>query len=197
MTKLSSGYLGQHRPGSIRERLHKEFDENGENGLAAVLALGERIRRETGGAKPKESTIRVWASHWKNHPGYGTSEQYRSARDRRDQSSVNATTAPGKTSGEFAEETRGFRDEHLRQTPRPNRQVSIHVEIDEGLLTETKALNINPSRFLEEKLRDHLKDQRGRQWAEENRGFIDSYNAYIERNGVFGEELLDLDDPPV
>ena len=44
---------------------------------------------------------------------------------------------------------------------------------------------------------EELKDQRGRRWAEENKEFIDSYNAYIERNGVFGEDLLDLDDPAV
>ena len=54
---------------------------------------------------------------------------------------------------------------------------------------------MNLPRFLEEELRERVKDQRGRRWAEENKEFIESYNAYIERNGVFGEELLDLDDP--
>lgn len=53
------------------------------------------------------------------------------------------------------------------------------------------------SQFLEQELRDALKDERGRRWAAQNKQFIDSYNAYIERNGVFGEELLDLVEPAV
>src|SRR6185437_8549764 len=53
-----AGYLW-HRPGSIKGRIHKEFDESG---LAAALALGEKIRRQTGSETPKESTIRSWAS---------------------------------------------------------------------------------------------------------------------------------------
>lgn len=58
-------------------------------------------------------------------------------------------------------------------------------------------MDMNLSQLLEEMVREHVKNRRGRRWAEENREFIDSYNAYIERNGVFGEELLDLDDPPI
>ena len=54
---------------------------------------------------------------------------------------------------------------------------------------------MNPSQFPKEKLRESMKDQPVRRWAEENKEFIESYNAYIERNGVFGEDLLDLDDP--
>jgi|KBSMisStaDraftv2_1062788.scaffolds.fasta_scaffold13949_3 antitoxin CcdA len=192
MTKANLGYLGQHRPGSIRERLHKEFDAKGENGLAAALALGEKIRRETGGEKPKESTIRTWASHWKNHPEYGTSEQYRAARDRRTPSPT-VTNAPEG----FAEETRLFGGEHARRTSSRTRTVSVPVEIDEGLLMEAKTMAISLSRLVEEELRERVKAQRGRRWAEENKEFIESYNAYIERNGVFGEDLLDLDDPPV
>jgi post-segregation antitoxin (ccd killing protein) len=58
-------------------------------------------------------------------------------------------------------------------------------------------MNMDLSHVLEEELRERVKDQRGQRWAEENREFINSYNTYIERNGVFGEDLLDLDDPPV
>ncbi|MBV9064016.1 MAG: type II toxin-antitoxin system CcdA family antitoxin, partial [Alphaproteobacteria bacterium] len=60
-----------------------------------------------------------------------------------------------------------------------------------------KFSEMNLSQIPEEEFHDGLKDQRRRRWAEENRAFIESYNAYIERNGVFGEDLLDLDDPPV
>ncbi len=58
-------------------------------------------------------------------------------------------------------------------------------------------MSMDLSQLLEEEVRQRVKDQNGRRWAEGNREFIESYNAYIERNGVFGEELLDLDDPPV
>lgn len=182
-----------HRAGSIKGRIHKEFDENG---LAAALMLGEKIRRETGGETPKESTIRSWASFWKNHPGFRSGAHYRQARDSCNQGPLGAALAT-KVSDGFAEETRSFHSEHARRTSRPSRKVSVPVDIDEGILMESKAMDINLSRFLEEELRERLKDQRGRRWAEENKEFIDSYNAYIERNGVFGEDLLDLDDPPV
>ncbi|HEX3942571.1 MAG TPA: type II toxin-antitoxin system CcdA family antitoxin [Rhizomicrobium sp.] len=189
MTKVNDmGYLW-HRAGSIKGRIHKEFDENG---LAGALALGEKIRRQTGGETPKESTIRSWVSFWKNHPGFRSGAHYRAARDSRDQDPVGATAA-NKVSEGFAEETRSFRDERVR----PSRKVSTPVDIDEGLLMESKAMDISLSHVLEEELSKRVKAQRGRRWTEENKEFIDSYNAYIERNGVFGEDLLDLDDSPV
>jgi antitoxin CcdA len=180
-----------HRPGSIKGRIHREFDKNG---LAAALALGEKIRRETGGETPKESTIRSWASFWKNHPGFRSGAHYRAARDGFEEG---RTGVPGadNLSGGFSKEPRSFQD--ARRTARPHRKVSIPLEIDEGLLAEAKAMDMDLSQLFEEELRERVKDQRGRRWAEENREFIDSYNAYIERNGVFGEELLDLDDPSV
>ncbi|HEY4115302.1 MAG TPA: type II toxin-antitoxin system CcdA family antitoxin [Rhizomicrobium sp.] len=194
MTKANAGYLGQHRADSIKGRIHREFDENG--GLSAALALGEKIRRETGGKTPKESTIRSWASFWKNHPGFHSGAHYRAARHSLDHGPVGAAGANQAPEG-FAEEARSFRDKHVRRAPGPSRRVSIPVDIDEGLLMESKAMDINLSNFLEDELRQRVKEQRGRRWAEENKAFIDSYNAYIERNGVFGEDLLDLDDPPV
>jgi antitoxin CcdA len=192
MSKLN-GYRGLHRRGSIKGEIHKAFDENG---LDAALALGEKIRRETGSEKPKESSIRTWASFFKNHPGFGSGDQYRAARDRRNQEPLAATVANNVSEG-FGEEAHSFRGEHVRTTARPGRRISISVEMDEALLMEAKAMDINLSDFVEEDLRTHVKDRRGRRWSEENKAFINSYNAYIERNGVFGEELLDLDDPPV
>src|SRR5437868_2368861 len=169
MTKFNAGYLGQHRSGSNKELIHKEFDEKG---LAAALMLGEKIRRQTGGETPKESTIRSWASFWKNHPGFRSSAQYRAARDNCNQGPVGATVT-NEFSYEFTEEARSFRKEHVRRTPRPSRKVSIPVEIDEGLLVEAKAMDMNLSHFLEEELHERVKKQRGRRWAEENKEFID------------------------
>lgn len=190
MNLNNSPYLW-HRPGSIKGQIHREFDKNG---LAAALALGEKIRRQTGGKTPKESTIRSWASFWKNHPGFRSGAHYRASRDSFDQGRIGASVAKD-FSGGFSEEARCFHN--ARRTARPARKVSIPLEIDEGLLTEARAMSMDLSQLLEEEVRQRVKDQNGRRWAEGNREFIESYNAYIERNGVFGEELLDLDDPPV
>ena len=45
----------------------------------------------------------------------------------------------------------------------------------------------------------HYRTQEAREakWWEANRKFIESYNAYIDRNGVFGEEFQDWVSPPV
>jgi len=42
-----------------------------------------------------------------------------------------------------------------------------------------------------------VKRTREHEWRRQNRKFIDSYNAYIHRNGVFGEEFQDWDEPSV
>lgn len=180
---MTDNYLW-HRPGSIKGRIHREYDERG---LDAALALGARMRRQTGGETPKENTIRQWVSFWKNHPGFRSGEELRASR----------AQSGKKPIGELAEDAMSFRDQQVRRSMYLGPKASATVMVDQALLAESKSMSLNLSDLLEAELRKRVTDERGRRWAEENRGFIDSYNAYIERNGVFGEDLLDLDDPPV
>jgi antitoxin CcdA len=66
--------------------------------------------------------------------------------------------------------------------------------VDAEILVVAKDLGLNLSQTLEDALRTLTKEERVRRWQIENKESLDSYNALVERAGVFGEELLDLDD---
>ncbi|MEN6587210.1 MAG: type II toxin-antitoxin system CcdA family antitoxin [Sulfuricella sp.] len=66
---------------------------------------------------------------------------------------------------------------------------SANLSINESLLRQTKALNINLSQLLEQRLVEHLRESLQKNWLEENRAAIDAYNHRIDRNGVFSEGL--------
>ena len=84
----------------------------------------------------------------------------------------------------------------FRRAEHPRKRTA-NVSIDAEVLAEAKALKINLSQALEEKLRERLAEARTQRWQSENTAFIDSYNAYIERNGTLSEALLEIDDPAV
>src|ERR1700689_1864383 len=83
---------------------------------------------------------------------------------------------------------------HLGDRPKPGPKRATNVSIDAEILAEAKAMKINLSQTLEDELRKQVKSAREAKWREENREAIESQNPLIERAGVFGEELLDLDD---
>jgi antitoxin CcdA len=96
----------------------------------------------------------------------------------------------------FSDSRRPFKGAEL-SSDRDNRgKQSVRVSVDAELLKSAGELDVNLSKALEDALRTAIEAERVRRWQIENRAFTDSYNAYIERNGVAGEELLDLDDPP-
>src|ERR1700742_1089674 len=86
---------------------------------------------------------------------------------------------------------------HIGPGPKPGPKRAVNVSIDAEVLAVAKAMKINLSQAFEETLRKLTEEERIRRYREENRAATESYNAYIERNGVLGEELLDLDEPPV
>ncbi len=61
---------------------------------------------------------------------------------------------------------------------------AVNLSVNAALLEDAKASGINLSRFLEEHLREALFAQRKKRWEEENREFIESYNAYIDQHGT-------------
>ncbi|MDD5404770.1 MAG: type II toxin-antitoxin system CcdA family antitoxin [Sulfuricella sp.] len=66
---------------------------------------------------------------------------------------------------------------------------SANLSINESLLRQAKALNINLSQLLEQRLAEYLRESLRENWLAENRGAIDAYNQRIERNGVFSDGL--------
>ena len=91
----------------------------------------------------------------------------------------------------FDEDAKPFSN---RPKPRPGPKRSVNLSINAEILDAAKAQGINLSQTLEDTLAKLTEEVRIAKWSEENRAFIDSYNAYIERNGVFGEEFQDWDD---
>src|ERR1700753_647932 len=86
---------------------------------------------------------------------------------------------------------------HIGAGSKPGPKRAVNVSIDAEILKAAKEMKINLSQAFEETLRKLTEDERIRRFEEENREFTASYNAYIERNGVFGTQLLECYDPPV
>ena len=64
-----------------------------------------------------------------------------------------------------------------------------NVTINAALLARAKALNINLSQTLEERLEQLVREAEGRRWLEENRKAVDAYNARVERDGLWSDGL--------
>ena len=64
-----------------------------------------------------------------------------------------------------------------------------NLSINSDLLRQAKALKINLSQTLEERLSQLVLDKKKQDWKEENREAIESYNRRIEKNGVFSDGL--------
>lgn len=61
---------------------------------------------------------------------------------------------------------------------------ATNVSINERLLAEARALEVNISRAAEAGLVQAIAARRAELWAEENRAALESSNAYVERNGL-------------
>jgi antitoxin CcdA len=64
---------------------------------------------------------------------------------------------------------------------------STNVSVNRELLRQAKALNINLSRTLEERLAELIREARRTRWLEENREALEDYNRRVERRGVFSD----------
>lgn len=66
---------------------------------------------------------------------------------------------------------------------------SANVSIRADLLRQAKALGINLSRTLEQRLLELVGSAEREQWLRENRAALEAYNRIIERRGVFSDGL--------
>lgn len=59
-----------------------------------------------------------------------------------------------------------------------------NVSLDAEFVAEAKALGINLSQACEKGLVEAVKEARAALWQEENREAIESWNAWVEENGL-------------
>lgn len=180
-----TGLNGEAHEPCVKAECHRAFDEMKGDFRAKQDATVKRARELREYKEVKDATAKKWAGNW-NNPKYRWSAIRRAARD--------AEQATELRQAGLEEQKTTFRGSDSRGT---SRKRAVNVTVDDAILTHAKEMDLNLSQVLEDELRKRVKDERGRRWQEENKEFIESYNAYIERNGVFGEDLLDLDDPAV
>jgi len=62
---------------------------------------------------------------------------------------------------------------------------ATNVSINQGLLEEARALEINLSATFERALEAEVRARKREQWLAENREAIDAYNDHVREHGVF------------
>lgn len=66
---------------------------------------------------------------------------------------------------------------------------SANLSVNHDLLRQAKALNINLSQALEQRLAELIRDARRQKWLQENQPALDDYNRHIEAHGTFSDGL--------
>ena len=66
---------------------------------------------------------------------------------------------------------------------------ATNVSINQGLLEDAKALDINLSATLERALEMEVRARKREKWLEENREAIAAYNERIARDGLAGDRV--------
>lgn len=74
----------------------------------------------------------------------------------------------------------------LYNSDAPKKPTNLSVNSD--LLNKTRALNINLSATLEQALRAKLAKSVEKEWKKENKRAIQTYNDFVEDNGLFADE---------
>ncbi|WP_293396490.1 type II toxin-antitoxin system CcdA family antitoxin [Nevskia sp.] len=67
---------------------------------------------------------------------------------------------------------------------------AVNLSISKAVLEEARAHKLNLSRVLEDALIAKLREQRGRQWQDENREAIAYHRERIARDGMWNKDLI-------
>lgn len=71
----------------------------------------------------------------------------------------------------------------LTKSPKPQRKAT-NLSIDQNLIAEAKALDLNVSRVAEEGIAAAVREEKNRRWKEENKEAIESWNEWVRENGL-------------
>lgn len=66
---------------------------------------------------------------------------------------------------------------------------SANLSINSDLILQAKALKINLSKLLEEKLAATIAAQKEQIWLQENKDAIENYNERVSQKGMFSDRL--------
>ena len=66
---------------------------------------------------------------------------------------------------------------------------SANLSINSDLILQAKALKINLSKLLEEKLAITIAAQKEELWFQENKEAIENYNEHVSQKGLFSDRL--------
>lgn len=66
---------------------------------------------------------------------------------------------------------------------------SANLSINSDLIVQAKALKINLSKLLEEKLAIAIAVQKEELWLQENKEAIENYNEHVSQKGLFSDRL--------
>ena len=66
---------------------------------------------------------------------------------------------------------------------------SANLSINSDLIQQAKALKINLSKLLEERLVETIASQKESLWIKENKEAIEEYNERVSNNGAFSDRL--------
>ena len=73
-------------------------------------------------------------------------------------------------------------------TERSSTKKSANLSINKDLLIEARSLNINLSATLEQALTEKIRQEKRRQWLEDNREAIENCNEFTEQHGLFSDK---------
>lgn len=66
---------------------------------------------------------------------------------------------------------------------------ATNLSISANLLRQAKELNINLSQTFEQHLAEIVRETKRKQWLDENRAALETYNRRIETHGTFSDGL--------
>lgn len=76
----------------------------------------------------------------------------------------------------------------MKATHERARRRATNLSLDETLVAEARALDLNLSRIVEDRLREVVREERARRWLEENREGFEAFARFVEKNGIFNED---------
>ena len=71
----------------------------------------------------------------------------------------------------------------LTKAPKPQRKAT-NLSIDQNLVAEAKALDLNVSRLAEEGIAAAVREEKTRRWKEEKREAMEAWNEWVRENGL-------------
>lgn len=76
--------------------------------------------------------------------------------------------------------------QHVNDKTAPKK--ATNLSINKELLDEARSLNINLSATLEQALTEKVREERRKQWLQDNRETIEACNELADQNGLFSDK---------